>query len=116
MINPETGYLASHDHRIYKTTNGGLPTGIDHQEYQKMTVQITPNPTNGKFQVSGNKFQATSPQIIRVYNSQGVKVLEVEVPALTEKVSLDATGWLWGLYFVQVECGGEVRSSKLVVY
>lgn len=61
------------------------------------------------------RFQVANPQIIRVYNSQGVKVEEVTVPAHTESISLDATGWRRGLYFVRIECGNEMSSAKLIV-
>jgi len=50
-----------------------------------------------------------------MYNSQGVKVEEVTVSAHDESISLDATDWNRGLYFVRVECGGKVYSRKLVV-
>ena len=32
-----------------------------------------------------------------------------------KSISLDATGCIRGLYFVRVECGGEVYSRKLIV-
>jgi len=87
---------------------------------------VWPNPASGAFNVQGfhppgnqplaGKFKLSVPQTIRVYNSQGIKVEEITIPAHTESISLDATGWNRGLYFVRVECGGEVRSSKLIVH
>ncbi len=76
---------------------------------------VWPNPTSGSVTLSLSKCEAKGLMTIRVFNAQGMKVDEIEIPAHTESISLDAARWNRGLYFLWVTCGDMVYSAKLVV-
>ncbi len=76
---------------------------------------VWPNPTSGSVTLSLSKCEAKGPKTIRVFNAQGMKIDEIEIPAHTESISLDAARWNRGLYFLWVTCGDMVYSAKLVV-
>jgi hypothetical protein len=54
------------------------------------------------FKVQSLRFKVSGPQIIRVYNSRGIKVEEIEVPDESELIDMDATGYRSGLYYLQL--------------
>ena len=62
---------------------------------------IIPNPTNGKFFIELNAAKDLVERV-EVYNSLGVMVQTVEVPALGERVEVDLNGLVEGSYFVKM--------------
>ena len=64
-------------------------------------LRVWPNPTTGKFEVRCSKFEVGGTKMIMVYNSQGVKVEEVEVTDNTETLSVDVSRYQNGLYYLQ---------------
>ena len=78
-------------------------------------LRVWPNPAGERFQVSGFKFQVGGTKVLRFYNSQGVKVEEVEVPEGAESVEVDVSGYGKGLYFLQYVHSGEVLGAVKVV-
>ena len=94
-------------------------------------LRVWPNPTSGMFQVSGlpaaqagskpayrkGRFQVAGPNIIRVYNSQGVKVEEVMVPEKVESFRVDASRYPNGLYYLQLISDDQVIDvTKFIKY
>lgn len=89
----------------------------------KESCIIYPNPAIKKFEVRSRKFlQRTSygevrgTKMIRVYNSQGLKVEELTIPENTEALSVDVEGYQRGLYFLQLLISNKVvGQTKLIV-
>jgi hypothetical protein len=89
-------------------------------------VRVWPNPTNGKFEVrfsfadasekNSSEFEVKGEKVIRIYNSQGIKVEEVKVPEGIDTCTFNAEGWTRGIYFLIVEFSGQlIGSAKIVV-
>ncbi|MCD4731921.1 MAG: T9SS type A sorting domain-containing protein [Bacteroidales bacterium] len=78
-------------------------------------VKVWPNPTNSKFEVRSLKFEVAGNKIIRVYNSQGLKVEDIEVPKGKETIVVNVQGWTKGMYFVQLVVDGEAVGSEKII-
>ncbi len=91
-------------------TPGCITTVINEEVFVRETgeLRVWPNPTNGKFDVRSLMFEVAGTKIIRVYNSQGVKVEEVKVPDGIEVMTIDVSGYNNGLYFLQLIVSNEV--------
>ncbi len=71
-------------------------------------LSIWPNPTTGKFSIQSSGFsrrdaygRVGGTKVIRVYNSQGLKVEEIEVPYGVESLEVDVSKYSNGLYYLQ---------------
>ncbi|MBN2174532.1 MAG: hypothetical protein JW731_10380 [Bacteroidales bacterium] len=79
-------------------------------------LKVWPNPTKGEFSVQCYEFCVQGEKIIRVYNSQGIKMEVMKVPDGADTCTFNAEGWTHGIYFLVVEfSGGVVGSAKIVV-
>jgi hypothetical protein len=83
-------------------------------------LRVWPNPAGERFQVLPkaslwDRFQVGGTKVLRFYNSQGVKVDEVEVPEGVASVEFDVSGYGKGLYFLQYVHSGEVLGAVKVV-
>ena len=110
----------------------GCATGTNTFEFVEETngeLRVWPNPVEDWFQVTGfppslryggqagSRFQVAGNKIIRVYNSQGLKVEEIKIPTEKETISVNVQGWPKGMYFMQLAVGGEtVANTKVIVY
>ena len=75
---------------------------------------VWPNPTNGKFEVRCSQFEVGQ-KIIRVYNSQGIKVDEIKILQESKQFTVNSSNWESGLYFLQYLVNGEVQRSAKVI-
>jgi len=121
VFGPTTGYI-QHAWVIKVDSLGcdtpGCATGTNVFELTAIVgdkLKVWPNPVKEKFQVTGFRFQVSCNKIIRVYNSQGLKVEEVEVPEGKETITVDVGGWRRGLYFVRLIVNGEEHESTKIV-
>jgi len=90
-----------------KTEYAGASTaGLDAVAESEL-ISVYPNPSNGKFYLSGNGFQAAK---VEVYSLTGVKVYESES---TEAV--DLSGFDKGIYFINLTDGTAGYSKKVVL-
>ncbi|MCD4696088.1 MAG: T9SS type A sorting domain-containing protein, partial [Bacteroidales bacterium] len=78
-------------------------------------LKVWPNPTTGKFEVWSSRFEGEGNKIIRIYNSQGFKVEEIDVPDDKETLTIDVHGWKKGIYFLRLLINGEERGSKKII-
>ncbi|MBC8486890.1 MAG: T9SS type A sorting domain-containing protein [Bacteroidetes bacterium] len=96
----------------------GCATGTNTYEFVEETngeLKVWPNPVKEKFQVSGYGFQVGGQMVIKVYNSQGLKVEEIKVPDGKETITVNVKGWQKGMYFVQLIVNGiETGSAKFI--
>ncbi len=72
-------------------------------------LKVWPNPTNSKFEVRSLKFEVAGNKIIRIYNSQGVKVEEIKIPEGIESMEVDVSKYTNGLYYLQY-----IHSNKIL--
>jgi len=84
-------------------------------------LRIWPNPAEGEFKVmpyapplvppEGGK-----PSLLTVYNSQGIKVKEINIPATEKITTVNVRDWQRGIYYVRMTRGGKnFGSGKVVV-
>ncbi len=84
-------------------------------------LRIWPNPAEGEFKVmpyapplvppKGGK-----PSLLTVYNSQGIKVKEINIPATEKTTTVNVRDWQRGIYYVRMTRGGKnFGSGKVVV-
>ena len=80
-------------------------------------IKVWPNPTTGLVTLSLSKCEPIAGQAtyIRVYNSQGLKVEEIEVPKGKETIVVNVQGWTKGMYFVQLVIDGEAVGSEKII-
>jgi len=84
----------------------GCATGTNTFEFVEETngeLRVWPNPVNEWFQVTGSMFQVAGKKVIRIYNSQGLKVEEIKVPEGNETMMIDVTGLKKGMYFLKLK-------------
>ena len=110
----------------------GCATGVFVEDFSPFgggkgeELKIYPNPAKDKFKVQcskfgssmfgGSKLKAGNYKVLSVYNSQGLKVKEINVPAGKETLSVDVKGWQRGIYFLRMTEGGKsLGSGKVVV-
>jgi hypothetical protein len=114
-VNQDSGMI-----KLLKTTNaGGITTNYVTQPLQNVggfndnassSIQISPNPSNGIFQVSG---QSSEPMQITVLDQQGKQVAQFELNGLSSDNSFDLSDQAPGVYFVHVRQGGNRWVKKL---
>jgi hypothetical protein len=75
-------------------------------------VAISPNPSNGIFQVSSI---STEPMQITILDQQGKQVAQFELNALSSDNSFDLSNQASGVYFAQITQGELHWVKKLVV-
>jgi hypothetical protein len=82
----------------------GCNTGVNMFEWiaeEKGELKVWPNPTKSKFEVWSLEFEVAGNKIIRVYNSQGLKVEEIKIPKGIESMEVDVSKYTNGLYYLQ---------------
>ena len=104
--NTETG------DEIYYTTLTLTPssTGINDLSDLSSLIDVFPNPTKGKFQVSGSGFQVSG---LEVYNSMGEKIYSV-VPS-SDHSFIDISSQPKGLYFIKISSEGRTAVKKIII-
>ena len=78
-------------------------------------MKVWPNPVKEKFQVTGFRFQVDGQMVIKVYNSQGLKVEEVEVPDGKETITVNVQDWQKGMYFIRLLIDSEERGCEKII-
>lgn len=78
-------------------------------------LMVWPNPTSGQFSVLSSEFSVGDNKIIRVYDTHGINVYEIEVPAGNATISIEASGWTSGLYYLQYLMDGEIVGSAKII-
>ncbi len=92
-------------------TPGCFTTGISEEWFVKSEgeLRVWPNPTTNKFEVRSSEFEVGGKKIIRLYNSQGLKVEEIKVPDGVESMEVDVSKYTSGLYYLQY-----IRADQIV--
>ena len=85
----------------------GITSDFSHEE-----MKITPNPSDGIFQVSSI---STEPMKITMLDQQGKQVAHFELNELSSDNSFDLSDQAPGVYFAQVSQGEQQWVKKLVI-
>ncbi|HRN93551.1 MAG: T9SS type A sorting domain-containing protein [Chitinophagales bacterium] len=101
-----SGYNNDTKQELYKLALNPSAIGKINQS----TINIFPNPSNGKFIISSDIIQDG---IIEVYNMAGIKVLSQDVLSLT-KNSIDISGMTKGVYVIKVKTNNSVSTQRVI--
>jgi len=78
-------------------------------------IKVWPNPVSDKLNVKSYELKVNGKRVIRVYNSQGLKVKEINVPDDIETLTVDVSGYNQGLYYLQYLLNGQpVGIAKII--
>jgi hypothetical protein len=81
---------------------------------EKMEVSIQPNPTNGLFEV--NVTNLKSEASLSIYNDLGQQVYSRNLsPAAGTDLKLDLSNEPSGLYFLMLNCKGNIQVDKIIL-
>ncbi len=98
------------DPHIHLLLSGTVIQMLDSTDQAFFT--INPNPCQNYLNIEFSKLSGNSNKLIRIYNVSGQKVSEMES---SERYVQLNTGFLEsGLYFIQVEAGGRIMTSKFI--
>lgn len=86
----------------------GVPVAVD--EAHSFALEVYPNPSEGVFSI---RSESGPIDRITVWNLEGKQVLEAKPSVNAHQMDLQEKGR--GMYFLQVEVNGELRSLKVVV-
>ncbi|MGB0402694.1 MAG: S8 family serine peptidase [Salibacteraceae bacterium] len=89
--------------------NNRLPNNIESQTIQSQ-IKVYPNPSNNLFNVSFDKEISAKIELINLF---GETVRESEVEN-QKQVEIKTTGLARGIYFLEINIGGEVYTHKVV--
>jgi hypothetical protein len=79
-------------------------------------LKVWPNPANEMFNVQSSIFEDKGARVLNIYNSQGVKVEEIKIPAGKETVTVNVQGWESGIYYLRMTASGmNLGSGKVIV-
>jgi hypothetical protein len=79
-------------------------------------LKVWPNPANEMFNVQSSIFEDKGARVLNIYNSHGVKVEEIKIPAGKETVTVNVQGWESGIYYLRMTASGmNLGSGKVIV-
>jgi len=80
-------------------------------------LRVWPNPAKDMVTLSLSKCEAGAgkEKMIRVFNSHGLKVEEIEVPDGLEALTIDVSGYNRGLYFLKLIINGKAIANQKVI-
>jgi len=121
MINSNIGYAVGDNGRIYKTINGGGPTGVNEHFIQALASfqleQNYPNPFNPEtiieFSIPENSFVSLT--IYDVLGNEVKTLVNQEKPAGIYQVSFYAKGLSSGIYFYELKSKFSTLIKKMIL-
>lgn len=80
-------------------------------------IEIYPNPADGIFQLSFNQLRNDQELSYVVFNSKGQEVFRELITSdkTNLKKTLDMSGFLPGIYFIQIRKGEQISTRKLIL-
>ena len=88
------------------------PTGIKDVEKNYQAVSVFPNPSNGKFTLTGNNISINA---IYIYNVMGTKVFSTsDIKPLTNN-EIDISDCEKGIYFIKIDSRDKIHTEKIVI-
>ena len=117
----QNGWLLGDKDILYRTTNGGVTTGIDEQPGSapsRFTLFPNyPNPFNPTTTITFTLPHSTH-ATLKVFTPLGIEIATLVSgiqSAGAHQVQWNATGKLSGVYFYRLEAGGYVETRKLIL-
>ncbi|CAN5603109.1 lipoprotein [soil metagenome] len=105
----------SMDYWIIKFCDSTLTTNVAGTEKENEQLLLSPNPTEGKFTISGLPFVAGQ---IEIYNMLGEKIysaVQLQTSNLKPETTIDCRLFQKGIYLVKASPGEKMFTYKLVV-
>ncbi|PLW97559.1 MAG: hypothetical protein C0591_06305 [Marinilabiliales bacterium] len=88
------------------------PTGI--QENDNMQLRLHPNPATSIVTLQSSFFNQQS-SVAKMYDLDGKKLLEKQIPKGTESVEIDISHLSSGVYFIQLQIENKKTTKKLII-
>ncbi len=89
-------------------------TGIAEDETVGDDIMIYPNPANNEFGVRSLEF-GVGGGTIEIYDLNGRKLLEKQIPAGSKEVKVDVNNLQCGMYFCKLSIDGKSVTKKLII-
>lgn len=107
-----THYYVCGEHATTDTMKGIIivqnPAGIEKNQIVD-DISVFPNPSCGKFLVSGFMFRVGE---LEIYNIQGEKILHTNISQPLSSINLDVSN---GIYFINIKTEHGIANKKIVV-
>lgn len=87
-------------------------TGIEEFNYEN-SILVFPNPSNGKINLSFNKFENVKIDAVNVFNTQGKCILSLE--HITDDCKIDLSVISSGVYFIELSTENKTAIKKIVI-
>ena len=101
------------DSKYFMFQQGDLPAWVGTSEISLTDdVVITPNPSDGIFQVSS---MSDEPFSLTIFNEHGLQIFSSELPNSSKNSIFNLSDQAPGVYFAHVSQGGQQWVKKLVV-
>jgi len=108
-VTGENGCTAS----AVQTLIVGLCTGVENQS-ENLSVNVQPNPNNGLFEI--NVANLTDEATISIFNELGQQVYTEKLsPAAGTNLKLDLSNEPRGMYFLMLNCNGNIQTDKIIL-
>ncbi len=102
-----------YDYWIIKFCDSTLTTNSPSIEKEIVQLLLSPNPTEGKFNISGLPNEERQ---IEIYNTLGEKVYSVPVNRGSQQTVINIESLPPGVYFVKVGSADKILTQKLILY
>jgi hypothetical protein len=83
-------------------------------EVENMKFEIYPNPAKNKFEIWSSEFRENE-TTMELFDLNGKKLLEKQIPAGTETVELDVSTLVNGVYFCRLIIENKSVTKKLII-
>ena len=109
FTSPNNGYAIGNYTVLKYGEISGIGDGIE-----TIPFEIFPNPANDKFKVQSQKFKVEDAKI-EIYDLNGRKLLERQIPAGNEIVEIDVRNLASGVYFCRLTSENKSTTQKLII-
>jgi len=111
----DTGYVVGYLGDIFKTTNGGIPLGINIKTKDNEKFILYPNPCTSTTTITYSLNKSTNVSI-HVFNSQGqlIEVIEQQQAKGRQEVIWNSEGLPSGMYFYHIQTCDLVGGGRIV--
>ncbi len=93
-----------------------LVTEVNNYVHSAHSISVYPNPSKDIFYLEGDSFENLRMEDIRIYDILGKKQqLPIHITDEASTIALDFSSVSKGIYFIQIENGEEIYSTKIIL-